>query len=78
MSVPGIHPVRTGTHRWPESGWTLAQAEMAKFLLSCIIEETCREHGMRYPVRESVRAALGSHVRWLKQLGQPEVAEAAS
>jgi linoleoyl-CoA desaturase len=46
--------------------------------LSLIIEETCREHGVRYRVQESVRAAVGSHVRWLKQMGRPEVEEGVS
>lgn len=46
--------------------------------LSNIIEETCREHGVRYHAQESVRAAVVSHVRWLKQMGRPEVAEAVS
>jgi linoleoyl-CoA desaturase len=43
-----------------------------------LIEETCREHGVRYHAQESVRAAVGSHVRWLKQMGRPKVAEAVS
>ncbi|QRN98528.1 acyl-CoA desaturase [Archangium violaceum] len=44
--------------------------------LSRLVEETCREHGVRYRAQESVGAALGSHVRWLKRMGQPEVVEA--
>ncbi|WP_155893888.1 fatty acid desaturase family protein [Cystobacter fuscus] len=39
--------------------------------LSRIIEQTCVEHGVRYRTQDSVRAALGSHVRWLKRMGQP-------
>lgn len=39
--------------------------------LSRIVEATCREHGVRYRRQDSVRAALGSHVRWLKRMGQP-------
>jgi linoleoyl-CoA desaturase len=46
--------------------------------LSRIVEDTCREHGVRYRAQESVRAAVGSHVRWLKQMGRPEAVEAAS
>ncbi|HZI16458.1 MAG TPA: acyl-CoA desaturase [Myxococcus sp.] len=39
--------------------------------LSRIVEETCREHGVRYRANPSVGAALMSHVRWLKRMGQP-------
>jgi linoleoyl-CoA desaturase len=45
--------------------------------LSRIVEETCREHGVRYRSQESVGAALRSHVRWLKQMGQPALGGAA-
>ncbi|WP_375765143.1 acyl-CoA desaturase [Archangium gephyra] len=44
--------------------------------LSGIIEKTCLEHGVRYRSQDSVRAALGSHVRWLKRMGQPLAVEA--
>ncbi|KFE70320.1 fatty acid desaturase family protein [Hyalangium minutum] len=39
--------------------------------LSRIVEETCREHGVRYRANVSVGAALKSHVSWLKQMGRP-------
>jgi linoleoyl-CoA desaturase len=45
--------------------------------LSRIVEETCREHGVRYRSQESVGAALRSHVRWLKQMGRPALGGAA-
>jgi linoleoyl-CoA desaturase len=45
--------------------------------LSRIIEDTCREHGVRYRAQKSVGAALGSHVRWLKRMGRPAVLEVA-
>ncbi|MFY2562904.1 fatty acid desaturase family protein [Corallococcus terminator] len=45
--------------------------------LSRIVEETCREHGIRYRANESVGAALKSHVRWLKRMGQPVAIEGA-
>ena len=45
--------------------------------LSRIIEKTCLEHGVRYRAQDNVRAALGSHVRWLKRMGQPLAVEAA-
>jgi len=41
--------------------------------LSLIVEDTCREHGVDYRVNESVGAALKSHVRWLKRMGQPVI-----
>lgn len=41
--------------------------------LSFIVEGTCREHGVNYRVNESVGAALKSHVRWLKRMGQPVI-----
>ncbi len=46
--------------------------------LSRIIEATCREHGVRYRTQDSLRGAVGSHIRWLKRMGRPEgvVAEA--
>jgi linoleoyl-CoA desaturase len=34
------------------------------------------EHGVRYRAQDNVRAALGSHVRWLKRMGQPLAVEA--
>jgi len=37
--------------------------------LSRIVAETCRAHGMRYRVHDTVRSALSSHMRWLKQMG---------
>ena len=46
--------------------------------LSRLIEETCREHGVRYRVQTSVREALGSHVNWLKRMGRPEPLESVS
>ena len=42
--------------------------------LSRLVEETCREHGVRYRSQHGVGAALRSHVRWLKRMGRPEVA----
>ncbi len=41
--------------------------------LSRIIEATCHEHGVRYRAQAGVGTALGSHVRWLKRMGRPEV-----
>ncbi len=37
-----------------------------------VVEETCREFGVRYAVHETFRAGLASHYRWLKRMGAPE------
>jgi linoleoyl-CoA desaturase len=37
--------------------------------LSRIVDQTCREHGVRYRTHRTLRAALGSHARWLKRMG---------
>lgn len=39
--------------------------------LSRIVEATCREFGVRYRALPTLRSALASHVRWLRQLGRP-------
>jgi linoleoyl-CoA desaturase len=39
--------------------------------LARIVDQTCREHGVQYRVHRSLGSALGSHVRWLKRMGQP-------
>jgi linoleoyl-CoA desaturase len=37
--------------------------------ISRVVEETCREFGVRYTEHESFCAGLRSHVRWLRQMG---------
>ncbi len=37
--------------------------------LAPLVEETCRDHGVRYRVQPSFLAAVRSNVRWLRQLG---------
>lgn len=39
--------------------------------LSRLVEETCREFGVRYAVHRTFWAGLRSHYRWLRQLGRP-------
>jgi linoleoyl-CoA desaturase len=48
--------------------------------LSKIVEETCREFGVKYQVHPTFWAGVVSHYRWLKQMGRPEeeVAPAAA
>jgi linoleoyl-CoA desaturase len=36
-----------------------------------IVQATCAEFGVRYTAHESFFAALASHWRWLRRMGQP-------
>jgi linoleoyl-CoA desaturase len=40
--------------------------------ISPIVEQTCREFGVKYSVHKTFRAGLGSHYRWLRRMGRPE------
>jgi linoleoyl-CoA desaturase len=42
--------------------------------LSGIVEETCREYGVRYAAHPTFWAGVASHVRWLRRMGQPQPA----
>jgi linoleoyl-CoA desaturase len=37
--------------------------------LASIVEETCREHGVRYRTVPTLRSALAANVRWLRRMG---------
>jgi linoleoyl-CoA desaturase len=39
--------------------------------ISKLVEETCREFGVRYREHRSFRAGLTSHFRWLRRMGVP-------
>lgn len=39
--------------------------------LSKVVEETCREFGVRYAAHSSFLSALASHFRWLVVMGRP-------
>jgi fatty acid desaturase len=39
--------------------------------LSRIVEEKCATHGVRYTAQPTLRAAIASNVRWLRELGRP-------
>jgi len=41
--------------------------------LSGIVEETCREYGIKYNEHPSFRAGLASHFRWLRQMGKLDI-----
>jgi len=36
-----------------------------------IVEETCREHGIKYSEHKSFRAGIAAHYRWLRRMGKP-------
>ena len=40
--------------------------------MSKVVEDTCREFGVRYTAFESFRAGLASHYRWLRRLGNSD------
>jgi linoleoyl-CoA desaturase len=42
--------------------------------ISTIVENTCREFGVKYMSYPTIRAAVASHFRFLKKLGQKEPA----
>ena len=39
-----------------------------------LMEETCRDFGVRYSSHPPLRAAVGAHYRWLRQMGRPTTA----
>jgi linoleoyl-CoA desaturase len=39
--------------------------------LAPLVEETCREFGLKYREHATVRAGLVSHFRWLRRMGRP-------
>ena len=39
--------------------------------MSKLVEETCREFGVKYAEHPSFRAGLASHFRWLRRMGMP-------
>jgi len=38
--------------------------------LSRVVEETCRDFGVRYTQYTSLRAGMASHFRWLRRMGR--------
>ncbi len=47
-------------------------------LIAPVVEETCREFGVRYTAHETFRQGLMSHFRWLRRMGAPSEAEATT
>jgi linoleoyl-CoA desaturase len=37
-----------------------------------IVREVCARHGVRYQAHGTLRSALASHARWLRQMGRPD------
>ena len=46
--------------------------------LSRIVEATCAAHGVRYTAQPTLRAAIASNVRWLRELGRGAAGERAT
>ena len=42
--------------------------------ISKLVEQTCREFGVRYTANDSLYGAVASHFRWLREMGMPESA----
>jgi linoleoyl-CoA desaturase len=40
-------------------------------VLSKLVEDTCRDFGVKYTEHPSIRAGLASHFRWLRRMGMP-------
>jgi linoleoyl-CoA desaturase len=40
-------------------------------VLSRLVEDTCRDFGIRYAEHSSFRAGMASHFRWLRRMGRP-------
>jgi linoleoyl-CoA desaturase len=40
--------------------------------LAGVVEQVCREHGVRYSAHASFRKAVASHYSWLRSMGQPD------
>jgi linoleoyl-CoA desaturase len=37
-----------------------------------LVEDTCREYGVKYSAHKSIWAGLASHYRWLRRMGRPD------
>ena len=42
--------------------------------ISGLVEQTCREFGIRYTVHPSFWAGIASHFRWLRRMGREDTA----
>jgi len=46
--------------------------------LAPLVQQTCREFGLRYTANPTFRAGVASHFRWLRRMGQSAALEASS
>ena len=44
--------------------------------ISELVEQTCRDFGIRYTEHRSFWAGMASHFRWLRRMGMPDGADA--
>ena len=44
--------------------------------LAPVIQQVCREFGLRYTANPTFRASAASHFRWLRRMGRPDAAPA--
>ena len=42
--------------------------------LAPLVQQTCREFGLRYTANPTFRAGVASHFRWLRRMGRPATA----
>jgi linoleoyl-CoA desaturase len=43
--------------------------------LAPLVQQTCREFGLRYTANPTFRAGVASHCRWLRRMGRPDAAQ---
>ena len=74
-----ISPARAGSCRGSSGGLNF-QIEHHLFprishvhypAIAGLVEQTCREFGIRYTAHPSFRAGIASHFRWLRRMGMP-------
>jgi hypothetical protein len=58
-------------------GWFMAPYAFLVFGSTGALSALAREHGVHHRAQDSVGAARGGHVRWLKRMGRPAVLEVA-
>jgi len=46
--------------------------------LAPLVQQTCREFGLRYAINSTFRAGVTSHFRWLRRMGRADAASGGS
>jgi len=46
--------------------------------LSKVVEQVCRDHGLKYRTHKTFWSGLAAHYRWLRRMGRPDVPETAN